>query len=228
MRWPFTHYGTQTLFTFTGIFILLMLFAGNFGRPLGSILSFIGVMGFILVVWFFRDPERFAQGGENELISPADGMVADIVTLFDPDLEEEVLRVGIFLSVTDVHVNRAPCSGKVTKVTRRPGQCHDARDSRTPDENEAVTLVLEREDNRQIGVRQLTGSIARRILCPRSEGDRLSRGERYGMIRFGSRTELLVPHTALETTLVRVGEKVRGGETLLVTLKDSREESPTS
>src|SRR5262249_44299809 len=142
---------------------------------------------------FFRDPQRRATGGEDELVSPADGLLADIVEVDDPDLGARCRRIGIFLSVFDVHVNRVPCTAEVTGVVRRAGGFLDARHPRASSDNEAATLLLRRPDGRRLAVRQITGAIARRIVCPAQPGDRLLRGERYGMIRFGSRTELVVP-----------------------------------
>ncbi len=172
----------------------------------------------LFVLSFFRDPERTAAGGEDDLVSPADGLVSDIVTLDDPLLDRPATRIGIFLSVFNVHVNRVPCSGEVTALLQRPGGYHDARDARAIDENRAAGIALRRPDGRLIGVRQITGLIARRIVCPVSEGDRFARGERYGMIRFGSRTELVIATEELQDVLVSVGDTVKGGETLLARL----------
>jgi phosphatidylserine decarboxylase len=145
-------------------------------------------------------------------------LVSDIVLLDCPDVGESCTRIGIFLSVFNVHVNRVPCSGEVTAVTKRNGGFFDARDSRAIEENEAATIVLQRPDGRHVGIRQITGLIARRIICPVSVGDGFERGQRYGMIRFGSRTELIIPTAQVDEVLVHVGDTVKGGETLLATL----------
>jgi len=214
MRWPFTRFATGT--------VLLCI-----ALPVGASLALARLPGFwwllplpLLAFFmnFFRDPERRGAGGEDELLSPADGLVADIVDVDDPDLGVRARRIGIFLNVFDVHVNRVPCTVEVTQVARRPGGYLDARHARATSDNEAATLVLRRPDGRRLAVRQITGAIARRIVCPAKAGDRLARGERYGMIRFGSRTELIVPVADAGEALCKVGDRVRGGETLLLRL----------
>jgi len=215
MRWPFTTYATGTLCAFS-----LPLLAASLGlRAAGGPWWLLPLPLLAFVLSFFRDPERQAPGGEDDLVAPADGLVADIVEVQDADTGVTCTRIGIFLSVFNVHVNRVPCSGEVVRTSRRPGGFFDARDPRAIEQNQAATLVLRRPDGREIGVRQITGLIARRIIFPVGVGDRYARGERYGMIRFGSRTELLVPTAELERTLVSVGDTVRGGADLLARLK---------
>ncbi len=215
MRWPFTTYATGTLLLFS--------------LPLAGLAAWLAVAApgawwvapvplLLFVLSFFRDPERSAAGGEDDLVSPADGLVSDIVELDDADLGPGSTRIGIFLSVFDVHVNRVPCAGRVSATSERDGAFHDARDPRAIEENRAATIVLDRPDGRRLAVRQITGLIARRIICPAAVGDTYARGERYGMIRFGSRTELVVRTSELAEVLVRVGDKVKGGETLLARL----------
>ena len=216
MRWPFTTFATGTLLLFSLPLAALAVVLWR-TAPGAWWVAPLPLLAFILA--FFRDPERHAPGGEDELVSPADGLLSDIVTLDDPALGEQCLRVGIFLSVFDVLVNRSPCAGEVTDVQQRPGGFYDARDSRAIDENRAATIVLRRPDGRRVGVRQITGLIARRIICPAKPGQRLARGERYGMIRFGSRTELIVPAAEVAELRAKVGDKVRGGATLLLTLR---------
>lgn len=215
MRWPFTRYATGFLLA-----LLAVLAAATWGLArLGGWwwLAPLPLAAFVLN--FFRDPERRADGGEDELVAPADGLVADIVEVDDPDVGVRCRRIGIFLNVFDVHVNRSPCTAEVVGVSRRPGGFLDARHPRATEDNQAATLVLARPDGRRLAVRQITGLIARRIVCPARPGDRLLRGERYGMIRFGSRTELVVPLADAGELLVRVGQRVRGGETLLLRLR---------
>jgi len=218
MRWPFTTFATGTL-----LLAALPLLAATAWLASRSGFWFLLPAALLLFVLnFFRDPERHAAGGEDELVSPADGLVADIVTVEDPQLGRPATRVGIFLNVFDVHVNRVPCSGEVESVAERPGACLDARHPRATEDNRAVTVVLRRPDGRRLAVRQITGLIARRIICPAVAGQRYLRGERYGMIRFGSRTELVVPTSDVAELLCKVGDRVRGGETLLVRLTPSR------
>lgn len=216
MRWPFTPYGTSTL-------LICLVVCGVLAVLLGTLVSpwaaWVALPLALFALNFFRDPERKAEGGEDLLVSPADGTVTDIVTLIDPALNLPSTRIGIFLNVFDVHVNRAPCAGRVAAVFRREGGCHDARDPRAVEGNRAAAIVLARVDGRSVAVRQITGKIARRIVCPLIVGQFLGRGQRYGMIRFGSRTELIVPQSELLRVIVDVGDRVRGGETLLAELR---------
>ncbi|MHC4845008.1 MAG: phosphatidylserine decarboxylase [Planctomycetota bacterium] len=220
MRWPFTRHGTEPLLWST-----VVLLGGAVVLWRWTPVPWAASVPFALwlfVLSFFRDPERRAGGDDLDLVAPADGLVADIVTVTDPALDVPCLRIGIFLSVFNVHVNRVPCAGTVSAVEQRAGKCLDARDPRAAEENRAATITLERDDGRSVAVRQVTGLIARRIVCPVDAGQRFGRGERYGMIRFGSRTELVIPVADLEQALVSVGETVRCGETLLARLKPGR------
>jgi phosphatidylserine decarboxylase len=177
----------------------------------------------ILVAWFFRDPERTIPTGPGILVSPADGVVADIETVPEPDyIGGEALRIGIFLSPLNVHVNRSPAAGVVGHRAYRAGKFLAAYDRRAVEENEACALgiALDAPGGKppvRIVVRQVVGAAARRIVCPAEPGQRLAAGERYGMIKFGSRTELWVPVAAGFACRVKVGDKVVGGETVLGT-----------
>jgi phosphatidylserine decarboxylase len=223
MRWPFTTYGTTTLLVCLAVCGLLAI---GLGALLAPPLAWLALGPALFVLNFFRDPERQAEGGEDQLVSPADGMVADIVTLIDPALNVPSTRIGIFLNVFDVHVNRSPCAGRVTAVFRRTGRCLDARDPRAVEQNRAAAIVLARLDGRTVAVRQITGKIARRIVCPVVIGQFMGRGQRYGMIRFGSRTELVVPQDELSRVLVAAGQRVKGGETILAELRPARGAPP--
>jgi len=216
MRWPFTTFATGTLLLFSLPLAALALWLGKAAPGAWWVVP-IPVLLFVLS--FFRDPQRQASGGEDDLVSPADGLVSDIVELDCPDVGKRCTRIGIFLSVFNVHVNRVSCSGEVTAISKRNGGFFDARDKRAIEENEAATIVLKRLDGRRVGIRQITGLIARRIICPVVVGDRFERGQRYGMIRFGSRTELIVATADLDQVLARVGDTVKGGETLLAIMR---------
>jgi phosphatidylserine decarboxylase len=166
-------------------------------------------------VSFFRDPERALPADPSVLVSPADGTVADVVEVAGSDLlDEPCLRVGIFLSVFNVHVNRAPWSGRVAALRHRPGRFLDARHPDCSRENEAQDVRI--DGDHPIVVRQVAGLIARRIVCPLAVGQSLERGQRIGMIKFGSRTELLVPTRLQPVALVKVGDTVKGTATPLV------------
>lgn len=164
---------------------------------------------------FFRDPERRLPDDPAALVSPADGTVADVAEVKGaPLLDEPCLRVGIFLSVFNVHVNRAPLKGRVAGLRYRPGRFLDARHPDATSLNEANAILL--SGRFPVVVCQISGKIARRIVCPLKEGVELERGQRIGMIKFGSRTELYVPVRLAPECLVKVGDRVRGTATPLV------------
>ena len=175
----------------------------------------------LFVLWFFRSPRRTPPPGPHRLVAPADGVVWDVDELPEPlVIGGQSRRIGIFLSVFDVHVNRSPCAGTVIYAAYRPGSFLDVRHPDCAERNEANTLGIACADevgmNIRIVVRQLAGLIARRIICTHGVGDHLARGELFGMIRFGSRTELYVPMDRPHTVLVKRGDRVKGGETVLV------------
>lgn len=181
----------------------------------------VAALVWLFIVAFFRNPKRTPQGGAHSLIASADGVVQDITEVDEPDfIQGRALRIGIFLSVFDVHVNRAPCPGAITHAVYRPGAFLDARHPDVSSENESNTIGIAADDSVRPGlrllVRQLTGLIARRIICTHGIGDRVERGELYGMIRFGSRTELWLPCAVPHEIKVKVGDRVRCGETVLV------------
>lgn len=163
------------------------------------------------VVWFFRDPTRTPPGDERVIVSAADGKVTDI----DPDWAGDGdlppgVRIGVFLSVFNVHVNRAPTSGQVEAIDYTTGKFLNALRASSATENEN-NLIRLRRGSHVIGVRQIAGAIARRILCSCKVGDNVARAQRIGLIRFGSRTEHYLPQ-GTEIT-IKVGQRVKGGET---------------
>jgi phosphatidylserine decarboxylase len=171
-----------------------------------------------VLVWlfaFFRDPEREIPAEQHVMVSPADGTVSDVQENVPSDLlGEPALRVGIFLSVFNVHVNRSPCDGVVKQVIYKKGKFINAMShAKASDENESNTVVLAEPDTGKpvAVVKQIVGLIARRIVFDAKEGDSLKRGDRIGMIKFGSRTELYVPMRLAPQAKVRVGQTVRGG-----------------
>ena len=181
-------------------------------------LAVVLVAAWAFSLLFFRIPARTIPGGTDSLISPADGRVTEI-TLIDqcPEIGRPALRVGIFLSVFDVHVNRAPCSGTVVSVKHCPGEFLDARHPECGIRNESNTVVLSPGEIRgPIVIRQVAGLIARRIICHLRAQDSVERGQLFGMIKFGSRTELIVPQDAGLEAAVSVGDHVKGGSTILL------------
>jgi phosphatidylserine decarboxylase len=171
---------------------------------------------FLFTVAFFRDPDRMAPPDPNLIVAPADGTVMDIVELDEGRvLKTRTRRVGIFLSIFDVHTNRAPIDGRVVYRQHREGLCLDARRADCSEKNESMTWAFE-NPRVTIVVRQITGAIARRIVAWAQMGDELKKGERFGMIRFGSRTELYLPLNA--EVLVKTGDHVLGGSTIIARL----------
>jgi phosphatidylserine decarboxylase len=181
-------------------------------------LSLIFLALFFFTIAFFRDPNRPVPAGSNLVVAPADGRVRDIVELDEKEiLKTKTRRVGIFLSIFDVHTNRAPVDGRIVYRQHHAGLCLDARDPNCSEKNEAMTWAFENPRS-LIVVRQLTGAIARRIVAWANVGDELKKGERFGMIRFGSRTELYLPLDA--EVLVKTGDHVSGGSTVIARLPD--------
>lgn len=177
----------------------------------------------LAMVWcwsiaFFRDPRREAVLGAGELCAPADGRVTDITPVEFPAIGGPALRVGVFLSLFDVHINRSPCRGRVRSTVYRAGRFLAAMKPAAAERNESNTLVIDTDPPMPgpVGVRQVAGMAARRIVCHAHEGTALTSGERFGMIKFGSRTELIVPLVDGTEVLVKVGDKVRAGVTPLV------------
>ena len=173
---------------------------------------------FLFTVGFFRDPERAAPPDPNLIVAAADGTVMDIVESDENQvLKTRTRRVGIFLSIFDVHTNRAPIGGRVIYRQHQAGLCLDARRADCSEKNESMTWAFENL-RVTIVVRQITGAIARRIVAWAKVGDELKKGERFGMIRFGSRTELYLPLNA--EVLVKIGDHVLGGSTIIARLPD--------
>lgn len=164
--------------------------------------------------WFFRDPERQAPAGDENLVSPADGKVI-LVGEVDEDrfLHDKVIKISIFMSIFNVHVNRAPLSGRVKKTDYFPGKFFRANLDKSSQENEHNAIVLQAPNQKPILFVQIAGLVARRIVCWIMPGDDLVRGQRVGMIRFGSRLDVYLPLEA--DVQVQVGQNVTAGESVL-------------
>jgi len=179
----------------------------------------------IVIVWiwvltFFRDPKRAGDFGAGQMCAPADGTVTEVTRLnHHDDIGGPAIRIGIFLSIFNVHINRSPCDCTVASTRHKPGKFLDARHPDSGRLNESNTLVLDpaAPHTGPIVVRQVAGLVARRIICHASTGTRISRGQRFGLIKFGSRTELIVPDVAGTDISVRVADRVRAGLTLMLT-----------
>jgi phosphatidylserine decarboxylase len=170
---------------------------------------------------FFRDPHRVIPADIDALVSPADGVITHLEEVGEPAFPTgRAFRVSIFLSVFNVHVNRAPRPGLVRRVRYYPGEFLDARSQGCHVRNEQ--LWIDFEDERlgcPVRVKQIAGAVARRIVCWLAVGEKVQAGDRLGMIKFGSRTDVLVPADAVGEVLVRVGQAVQGGSTVLLRLK---------
>jgi phosphatidylserine decarboxylase len=204
---------------YIGIFGLLAWVTALFGFPLLSII--LAVVTFFSL-YFFRDPERITPEDPRAVISPADGKVVDVENTIEENfLNREMRRVGIFLSITDCHINRFPVTGRVLSTKYTPGKFHIANSNRASTQNERLATLIETEDREQIVLVQVAGFIARRIVSHISVGDSLQKGERLGMIKFGSRVDIYLP-LGCEVSIT-VGDKVKGAETIIGRLKGGSE-----
>ncbi|MFL5330582.1 MAG: phosphatidylserine decarboxylase [Gemmataceae bacterium] len=215
----FARYGYAELVGFSVLFGL--------GSTLGSILavlvhpaffliSTICVVFWVEVIWFFRDPERIVPSDPRSVVSPADGTITHVETVNEPGIGSKCLRISIFLSVFNVHGNRIPRDSRVEEVSYFRGRYLDARHPNCAAQNEQLWLdLVDAQSQVRFRVKQISGAIARRIVCWLRLGEVVKAGDRYGMIKFGSRTDLIVPSEHISETLVKVGDKVRGGVTVL-------------
>jgi phosphatidylserine decarboxylase len=201
-------------------FILGGIVVAFLGLIIWHVLAWLGLIFTLFCLYFFRDPERVPPARENVFLAPADGLVVSIEPAVPPAelglAPVPLMRVAIFLSVLDVHVNRVPMSGTVTRIAYRPGTFVNAAMDKASEENERNALAIRLPGGQDIAVVQIAGLIARRILCEVVEGERLTAGQRFGIIRFGSRTDLYLPAGTLP--LVAVGQRMIGGETVIAEL----------
>lgn len=206
---PIHREGHRFLLIFAAVTLLLFLI----WQPLG----WIGVVLTLWCAYFFRDPDRVTPSRSGLVISPADGVI-NMITEVAPPAELELgdtprTRVSIFMNVFNCHVNRAPVAGVVKRVAYRAGQFLNASLDKASDDNERNAVVIEQADGSNVVVVQIAGLVARRIVCNVGEGNTLQAGERYGLIRFGSRLDVYLP--AGMTPLVAVGQTAIAGETVL-------------
>jgi len=210
----------QTLWEGRWIFAVLFLLTGGFWALrswISLVPALLGVGLILFSVYFFRDPDRVAPADPLAVVAAADGTVTDIREVDEPDVAKtKMKRVGIFLSVFNVHTNKAPIAGTVIYSKEYAGAYLDARDPDASGKNACRTWGFE-NDRAKVVVRQLTGLIARRIVGWSKVGDTVQKGERFGMIRFGSRTEVYVPLDAEITA--NIGDRVEGGVTVIARLR---------
>ncbi|MGE0221847.1 MAG: phosphatidylserine decarboxylase [Acetobacteraceae bacterium] len=201
-------------------FILGGLVVIMLGLGLGAWLSWLGLLFTLFCLFFFRDPERVPPGRPGAIVAPADGRVVSVAPAVPPaELglgEAPRWRVSIFLSVLNVHVNRVPADGTITRIAYRHGAFVNASMDKASDDNERNAIAMRLTDGQDIAVVQIAGLIARRILCSVREGQMVRAGDRFGIIRFGSRTDLYLPDGIRPQ--VAVGQTMIGGETVIAEL----------
>jgi phosphatidylserine decarboxylase len=244
MRIPLTKYGWPQVVIYPAIVLAAMLIvalSAIFFMPIWTVICLITILGIILIIMlsFFRDPARICPVDNNLLLSPADGKVTDIKIVQENSfIGGAALRISIFLSIFNVHINRSPCNVKVEKITHKTGQYKNALNPQSSMINESNQIDLIRTDNPKdkLIVRQISGAIARRIVCRTAVGQELAGGEQFGMIKFGSRTELYIAVDSSNcvslkarypeqddtgqsqckiSCLVQIGDKVKAGLTAL-------------
>jgi phosphatidylserine decarboxylase len=181
-------------------------------------LAGVAVAATLFVLWFFRDPERAIPNGQKSVVSPADGRVVEVSKVIeDRFLHGEAIKIGIFMSPMDVHVNRIPYGGKVVTIRHQPGKFLSAFKPDAVTENEQNKVLLETPAGQRILFVQIAGVLARRIVYWIHEGEQVQTGQRFGMIKFGSRMDLYLPTNT--KICVKPSEKVRAGATLLGVLQ---------
>jgi phosphatidylserine decarboxylase len=211
-----------------GGIVALILLSGavmlylEYSKTIGATVASLTVLVWLCIAAFFRSPARNIPCGDNLILAPADGVIKDIEIIKADQLEfslgHDMVRIGIFLSVLDVHINRAPADMIIKKRKYQPGKKYDARSPQAITENESMLLSGEfdiRKNKLPIGVRQISGAIARRIVCAVEPGMRLERGTAYGMIKFGSRTELFLPVCDEIAIKAKIGQRVYAGASIL-------------
>ena len=206
---PKVHIEGYKFLVIFGVITLIFYFISNF----------LGLVGLVLTIWcyyFFRDPERYPINDEDYLVSPADGVVLQVKETNGPkelNLENKTFtKVSVFMNVFDCHVNRTPCSGKVSQILYKPGKFFNASLDKASEDNERNYYKITNIKGEDIIVVQIAGLIARRIVCETNEDTDLQQGDRIGMIRFGSRSDLYFENYK---PLVKVDQKTIAGETLI-------------
>ena len=224
MRIPLTKYGWPQVIVYpAGVLGVMVVFGlGTMAfLPFWAIVSTEAALSVVLiwVLMFFRDPDRCCPSDKSLLLAPADGQITDIEIVEENSfIGGAAQRIGIFLSIFNTHINRAPCNVKVDSITYKKGKYKNAMDPQSGRVNESNDLGLIRTDDPKdrLIVRQISGAIARRIVCETGQGRELAGGEKFGMIKFGSRTELYMPVRENAKCLVQIGDKVNAGLTPLV------------
>jgi phosphatidylserine decarboxylase len=213
---PIAKWGWKDLNLFGWPLLALILLCFLLGDPW----HWLAIVPFIVLLWlisFFRDPPRLIPADDRAIVAPADGTVVDVTTLpYYEFIGGPAVRVGIFLSIFNVHINRAPASGSVLEMHYHPGEFLNAMRPESAERNEFMWIGFEHLGSPAVrfAVRQISGMLARRIVCPLEVGQMVPRGEKFGMIKLGSRTELIVPAGVVEIT-VKVGDTIRAGSDIV-------------
>ncbi len=213
-----TRYGKDVLSTFLIVAVLAVVCVQVFipSLTVRLILFFIAALLAALVVNFFRDPERRIPENPGVVVSPADGKIVQIVSRFEPEfLKQEATLISIFMSPLDVHVNRVPVSGTIRFLRHTPGKFKAAFAEKASEANERMSIGFEPENGEKILIRQIAGMVARRIVADLRMDQKVHIGERFGMIKFGSRVDVFLPKTV--TVTVRLHQQVLAGESVLAT-----------
>ena len=237
-RIPFARAGLAELLVFSAItfgpalVLLLLLSRFTVSLPLqilgGLVAATLFVFG-VLIVWFFRNPPRTIPVVPGLVVSPADGKIVAIEEITHDDfLGGPAVQIGIFLSIFNVHINRAPVAGRVIGLKYRPGKYLNALRPESARENEQLAVRMQETAApfRRYVVRQITGAIARRIVCWLKPGDELKRGDEFGMIKLGSRTELVLPKEMALSLRVKIGDKVKAGSSILAEYRTGERKTP--
>ncbi len=203
--------GLKYIFIALAVFLISVIFTKSL------IFQILSLVLLCFIIFFFRNPERLVPLDEHAIISPADGtvMIAEPITSKDGTQQ---FKIAIFLSIFNVHINRTPITGVIKRVTYRPGRFSMAFRPKESEDNEQNTIVIENSKGRRLTVIQIAGFLARRIVCYVKEGMYISSGDRFGLIQFGSRTDLIVEGDV--DVHVKVGDKVLGGQTILAHYRD--------
>jgi phosphatidylserine decarboxylase len=224
MHIPITRYGLPQVFVYPAVTLVLMILLFLF-LPRGIVLAAAEIVLLAVFIWmlmFFRDPWRDIPLDEKTLLSPADGTITDIAETESPELGGKALRIGMFLSIFNVHLNRVPCSVRIESVQYHKGRFKNAMSPDSGKVNESNSVVMTRiaEPRDRLLVKQVSGAIARHIVCKAEPGREYTQGMVFGMIKFGSRTELYIPlQEGKYDIAVKIGDKVRAGLSPLIVYK---------
>ncbi|MFA5293688.1 MAG: phosphatidylserine decarboxylase [Phycisphaerae bacterium] len=221
MRIPITKYGLPQVAIYPGLCAVAMVIAIALAAVNIVLFWIIEAVLAVVLIWmlsFFRDPYRRVPAGDDLILSPADGTISDIEIVDEPSfIDGKATRIGIFLSIFSVHINRTPCAVRIENITYHKGRFINALnpDSGKVNESNNIAMTRQKNPNDKMLVRQISGAIARRIVCDAEQGQEFTGGAIFGMIKFGSRTELYLPAESSAKITVKKGDKVNAGLSIL-------------